>query len=311
MQKQAIHPRARTTPAVRQEIQESTESIAELSRMYHVSKHTIRKWKKRDSVEDASHAPIKHGQQKLSDSDEQLIVKTRESTNLALDDLHDMLQKQLSVSISRSQLSKILKKHGLTQEKKESTRGKGKFVDYEPGYLHVDCTYLPKIDGKQSKAFCAIDRTTKWAYVEIYPHKTKEASRAFLENVIKNCPLKIHRILTDNGTEFTYKALAKKLQTHKKHPFDEVCEKNKIKHKLIQFAHPWTNGQVERFNGQLKSGTTKICRYKTHQEMEDSIKSWVLWYNEECHLRSLNKLSPNQAIRNYLKKQTEIDMLTT
>ena len=44
----------------------------------------------------------------------------------------------------------------------------GKFVDYyEPGFLHIDCTYLPKIEGIQSKAFCAIDRKTKWAYVGI------------------------------------------------------------------------------------------------------------------------------------------------
>ena len=305
MQKQAIHPRARTTPAIRKEIQESEESISELARKYNVSRNTIYKWKSRDSVKDASHAPIKHGQQKLSDSDIQLIIKTRESTNLALDDLHDVLEKELSVPISRSQLSKILKKHGLTQEKKESTRGKGKFIDYEPGYLHVDCTYLPKIEGKQSKAFCAIDRKTKWAYVEIHPQKTKEASREFLENLIKNCPLKIHRILTDNGAEFTYKAFFEKSQTTKKHPFDEVCERNQIKHKLIQFKHPWTNGQVERFNGQLKSGTTKTCRYATQKEMEDSIKKWVMWYNEECKLRSLNKLSPNQVIRKYLEKETQ------
>jgi transposase-like protein len=69
---------------------------------------------------------------------------------------------------------------------------------------------LPKIEGIQSKAFCAIDRVIKWAYVEIHERKTKEASASFLKNLIERCPLSIHRILRDNESEFTYKLLSKK-----------------------------------------------------------------------------------------------------
>jgi transposase-like protein len=276
-----------------------------LARKYNVSRNTIYKWKSRESIEDASHAPIKHGQQRITDSDIQLIITTRQTTNLPLDDLHEVIKTQISFPISRSQLSKVLQKHGLTNQKSESNKGKGKFIDYEPGYVHVDCTYLPKIGGQQSKAFCAIDRKTKWAYVEIHEQKTKEASEAFLENLIKACPLKIHSILTDNGAEFTYEGLSEKYKTKKKHPFDAVCERAEIKHIRTKYRHPWTNGQVERFNGQLKSGTTKSCRYATQKEMEESIKKWVMWYNEECKLKSLRRLSPNEAIRKYHEKCIE------
>ena len=43
----AIHPKARTTPAVRAEIARSREPIGVLAQRYSVSTETIRKWRKR------------------------------------------------------------------------------------------------------------------------------------------------------------------------------------------------------------------------------------------------------------------------
>jgi transposase-like protein len=43
----AIHPQARTTPAVRAEIARSPESSGVLAKRYGVSAETIRKWRKR------------------------------------------------------------------------------------------------------------------------------------------------------------------------------------------------------------------------------------------------------------------------
>ena len=77
MKKQAIHPRARTTFETRKEIQDSKESISALARKYAVTKHTIRKWKVRNTIEDSSNAPKSHGRQKLTDSDIEIIIKAR------------------------------------------------------------------------------------------------------------------------------------------------------------------------------------------------------------------------------------------
>jgi len=46
--------------------------------------------------------------------------------------------------------------------------------------------------------FVAIDRTTKYAYVEVYDNKRIETSKAFLENTLKQYPYKVEKILTDN-----------------------------------------------------------------------------------------------------------------
>jgi transposase-like protein len=43
----AIHPNARTTPAVRAEIARSAEPTGELARRYGVSTETVRKWRRR------------------------------------------------------------------------------------------------------------------------------------------------------------------------------------------------------------------------------------------------------------------------
>jgi len=50
---QALHKRATTTHAIRAEIQRSPDSIATLSRRYNLNPKTVRKWRSRDTVEDA------------------------------------------------------------------------------------------------------------------------------------------------------------------------------------------------------------------------------------------------------------------
>ena len=56
-----IHPKARTTPAVRAEIARSSESTGVLAQRYGVSTETIRKWRKRGPADcqDRSSRPHK------------------------------------------------------------------------------------------------------------------------------------------------------------------------------------------------------------------------------------------------------------
>jgi len=66
-------------------------------------------------------------------------------------------------------------------------------------------------------------------------------------------PHKINYLLTDNGFEFSYRALPKDKKNRKIHPFDKICQKHKIQHHTIKFRHPWTNGMVENFNKRIKN----------------------------------------------------------
>ncbi len=82
----ALHKNATTTPAVRAAIQQSSASDYELARQYGVRRETIRRWRKRDSVFDASHTPHRL-QTALNAAQEELVVMLRTQLQLSLDDL--------------------------------------------------------------------------------------------------------------------------------------------------------------------------------------------------------------------------------
>ena len=88
----------------------------------------------------------------------------------------------------------------------------------------------------------------------------------------------------------------------KEHPFDALCRENHIKHKLIQFFHPWTNGQVERFNGTMKSSTTKKYFYTSMEQLQSHLDMFINAYNYAKRLRSLKYLTPHQKLLEYYKK---------
>jgi len=50
-----LHKMARTTPAIRKEIRESTLSERELARKYNITRKTVRKCKNREYQTDRSH----------------------------------------------------------------------------------------------------------------------------------------------------------------------------------------------------------------------------------------------------------------
>jgi hypothetical protein len=51
-----LHKNARTTPAIRRELREPILPTAELARRFHLSKPTVRKWRRREDG-DRSHCP--------------------------------------------------------------------------------------------------------------------------------------------------------------------------------------------------------------------------------------------------------------
>lgn len=59
--------------------------------------------------------------------------------------------------------------------------------------------------------FVAIDRISKFAFVELHEKATTAVSREFLLRFIAAVPYKIHTVLTDNGIPVRHPALAARL----------------------------------------------------------------------------------------------------
>ena len=50
--------------------------------------------------------------------------------------------------------------------------------------------------------FVAIDRTSKFAFVQLHEKATQRIAAAFLHNLVAAVPYTIHTVLTDNGILF-------------------------------------------------------------------------------------------------------------
>jgi transposase InsO family protein len=97
-----------------------------------------------------------------------------------------------------------------------------------------------------------------------------------LRNLIKAVPYKIHKVLTDNGIQFTNHNHHKHAFTH---IFERVCNENKIEHRKTKVKHPWTNGQVERMNRTLKEATVNTFYYASHDDLKKHLHAYLMAYN--------------------------------
>lgn len=170
-----IHTNATTTPRIRREIQQAPDHVTdkELAEKYGISIATVQRWRNRDSVEDRSHKL----NTRLTPEQEQIVIELRRVLLLPLDDLLSITREFINPKVSRSALQRTLKRHGISNLKQmlaemdeaEAEKAKSKsFKVYDPGYIHIDVKYLPKLpgdDGRRRYLFVAIDRATRWVFI--------------------------------------------------------------------------------------------------------------------------------------------------
>jgi hypothetical protein len=290
-----LHGSARTTPRVRSELQASKETTSSLARRYGLSRTTVVKWKSRATTADAPMGPRNPKSTVLTPVDEAMIVEFRRRTLLPLDDVFGCLKDGIP-KLTRSSLHRCLVRHGISRlpEGEEKASRRGQFADTTIGYVHIDICELRLAEGKLNM-FLAIDRVSKFTYVEFHENAGKMNGADFLRNVVKAVPYKIHTILTDNSTAFADLPKNRSGATRRyrgAHIFDRVC----IEHRLTKPYHPWTNGQAERMNRTIKEATIKVFHYPSHENLKDHVLAFVTAYNFAKHLKALRWKTPFEAI---------------
>ena len=301
----ALHKNARTTPAIRAEIAASGDlSARQLSERYGVSQATIYKWKSRDSVHDRSHTAHRL-QTTLTPAQEAVVVELRRTLLLPLDDLLTVAREFLCAEVSRSGLDRCLRRHGVSNLdalKPATAKTPHKaFKAYEPGYLHMDVKYLPQMpdETRRRYLFVAIDRATRWVFVAIKANKTAPSARSFLTALHKACPIRITRLLTDNGKEFTDRLFAsRERQPSGQHEFDLLCQALGIEHRLTRPRTPQTNGMVERFNGRI-ADVLRTHRFQSGEDMQQTLLRYVMLYNHQLPQSALKSKTPIQAMKDW------------
>ena len=303
---QILHGSATTTHAVRAAIQRSKATIAELSEQYDLNPKTVMKWRNRSSVEDMPMGPKDPRSTVLSVAEEAMCVAFRKHTLLPLDDCLYALQATIP-HLTRSSLHRLFQRHDISRlPQTEGDKPKKKFKQYPIGYFHVDIAEVRTAEGKLHM-FVAIDRTSKFAFVELDEKATRRIAGDFLRHLIETVPYKIHTVLTDNGTQFTtpgnkasaaplIKEAIEKSERFRAHGFELACAQNDIDHRLTKPNHPWTNGQVERMNRTLKEATVRRYYYENHEQLRNHLAAFVDAYNFAKRLKTLKGLTPFEYI---------------
>ena len=304
---QVLHGSATTTAAVRRAIQNSQESLRALAKRYGINQKTVAKWKKRTSVTDLPTGPREPKSTVLSPEDEAIIVAFRRRTLLPLDDCLYALQSTIP-HLTRSSLHRCLQRYGIGRlpEVEGDKKPKKKFKDYPIGFFHIDIAEMQTAEGKLY-LYVAIDRTSKFAFVQLVDKANRVTASAFLVALIEAVPYKIHIILTDNGIQFRYPPRYANGPTarYMTHMFEMRCRENGIEHRFTKINHPWTNGQVERMNRTIKDATVKRFHYDSHDQLSSHLSDFINAYNYARRLKTLNGLTPYEYISKIWTKEPE------
>jgi transposase-like protein len=315
-----LHKLATTTPATRAHIQRSKATASELVRELGVSYNTIARWRGRDGVADHSHRPHRIATT-LTAEEERLAVELRQSLALSLDDIVEVLRRCVNPKLSRSSIHRCLQRHGIAARSPKKPDPRQVFeTDAPAGFIHVDLKYLSRLDGKRAYAFVAIDRATRFVYIEIHEQRDSAVAAAFIKRFLAAFPIKVHTILSDNGGEWTDRFAVDKKgkpagRPSGRHPVDRLCAGCNIRHRLTRPFRPQTNGMVERFNRRLAEHLDRIPhntaghhkRFASPADRDRYLRTFVHDYNR-TRLRCLGYRAPAETLANLAGDNTSAGM---
>lgn len=333
-----LHSLASTTPKTREyiwkQVNEEKRSRRSVALELGISCETARKWAAKEREGNFQDKPCIANKlmTKLNKLEEEVIVFLRQETILSVRDIAIVLQNVFKeeivsrkINYSKTSIQNCLQRNKIPDPKKIASKEKKKEVSiFDPeyynkcGFIHIDMKYLPRIktvDGKagaRNYLFAAIDRATRYVYLEITQDHSKKRVAEFLNNFVQDFAQKgaeVHTILTDNGGEFTdrFAINSKYKKQHNiepdrptlQHPFDLVCKKNNIQHKLTRPWKPQTNGMIERYNRRIsewiaqKKAVTGL--FESVKELEEYLLQMNYNYNR-TRLQCLEYQSPLEKL---------------
>ncbi|CAG7821980.1 unnamed protein product [Allacma fusca] len=142
--------------------------------------------------------------------------------------------------------------------------------------------------------FVAVDQTSRFAWAAPSRTATASDSKRLLRQLIIDSIGVVPRIVSDNGTHFS--AIE----------FTDYLKKKGVEHIRIMPNHPNSNGNVERYNGEVKRFLRKYV-----SEEEDN---WDKWIARACkthnsHVHAVTGFTPFSLVYGVSPK-TKLDLVT-
>ncbi len=267
-------------------------TIRELQQKFQVSKSTLYRWLKRDSMENRRSTPH-HQPRRLNAEVEQRIIAARQQLRWGPNRLADHL------GIPASTIYKVLKRHGINRLFPKCTLPSVRYEMATPGALvHVDVKKLGTLglyDDPHKRRHgpgheclhVAIDDCGRVAYAEIHGNETACTAIAFLERMIiwfASIGVKVERVMTDRGVAYTSSY------------WRDVCQLLGIRHVLIPVRHPQTNGKVERLIRTISDEALKGHVYGTIEARARELENYINDYNTRRRHTAIGGLTPFQRL---------------
>ncbi|WP_136254370.1 helix-turn-helix domain-containing protein [Onishia niordana] len=311
-----LHKKATTTPGIRAAIQAAPDSVThrELAERFGVSISTIRRWRFREEVHDRSHT--RHNlRTSLSPAQEMLLMVARDYLHLGLDDLLKVAQAFLAPHLSRSSLQRLIKRQNAPYLENLSRKGRNMQKPPKmnaPGMVHIAVEVLPEpvTQPEERCLYLAIDRASRWVYLETLPSSSARDASRFLQNVVDQAPFTINRVMTCVSETFTAqtKGSSSANDAADQHPFDQACAHEGIHHGLEKAAHyrhgHTDSGRIERLDEVLHLPEAEQSE-KEAEAITSLLENLTRHYNHCLPQRGLSHRTPADVLREWRASRSE------
>lgn len=112
---------------------------------------------------------------------------------------------------------------------------------------------------------------------KLYDRAMMKSAKSFSESLIEAVPYRSYTFLIDNSIQFAVipKNRGGVTAWFRGHPFDCVCWANRTEHRITNFNHLQTNGQVEGMNRTIKETTVNQYYCQTGEEFQKYLNGFI------------------------------------
>ena len=302
------HKNARTTPHIRALIVDRAlrkqQPVRDIASTFGISTHTVYKWLSRyqeadlAGLESASSRPHSSPRQ-MPEQWVELIRKMRLTLKWTAKQIAQAL------SLAYSTVTAVLRRLKLNRASHlEPVQPVQRYEYPRPGdMLHMDIKKLPRFDrpghrvthnrrqntrgaGYECVHIC-IDDHSRWAFARVLPDEQQGTTTRFLENALaayRRIGVEVKRLMTDNGPAYRSRR------------FNEVLQREGIKHVYTRPYTPRTNGKAERFIQTMIREWAYAVPYANDISRTWALTDWINHYNKQRPHGSIGNLPPVSRI---------------
>lgn len=262
-----------------QSVDRDKRSVTETCDIFHISRKTYYKWRKRDFGMSGNSVNSKlQKNTKLTYEVCEFIAKQKIKTNYGPLKMKLLVKKKLGIDLSTTIIYRFYLRRNLIRKPQKKNPWfapmKQALIIDKPGVgVQMDIKYVYE-KGIRKYQFSVFDPYTEMYYFKVFNTKKSKNAIDTFKKAQKYFKFKILSIQTDNGSEF-------------RGYFHGWLDRQNIPHYFIPKKSPWWNGKVERVHRTMDEEY-----YQNVHRVWKTPLQWLEYYNNERLHLSLDGMTP-------------------